>query len=57
MFENQDALALQLQALLPVYDSRAETGYIGIVNMGATCYLNSIIQMWFHLPYFRKVGN
>jgi ubiquitin carboxyl-terminal hydrolase 7 len=37
------------------YDSRAETGYVGLKNQGATCYMNSLLQYLFHLPYFRKV--
>lgn len=27
---------------------------MGIKNQGATCYLNSLIQSLYHLPYFRK---
>lgn len=26
------------------YDSRKETGYVGIKNQGATCYMNSLLQ-------------
>eukprot|EP01130_Rhizamoeba_saxonica_P005854 TRINITY_DN2316_c0_g1_i2.p1 TRINITY_DN2316_c0_g1~~TRINITY_DN2316_c0_g1_i2.p1 ORF type:complete len:982 (-),score=206.11 TRINITY_DN2316_c0_g1_i2:40-2985(-) len=36
------------------YSSKKQTGYIGIVNQGATCYLNSIIQSLYHIPYFRR---
>ncbi|KAL0459972.1 UNVERIFIED_CONTAM: Ubiquitin carboxyl-terminal hydrolase 13, partial [Sesamum latifolium] len=38
-----------------LYDSRRETGYVGLKNQGATCYMNSLLQMLFHIPYFRKV--
>lgn len=37
------------------YDSRKETGHVGLKNQGATCYMNSLLQYLFHLPYFRKV--
>jgi len=37
------------------YDSKKETGYVGLKNQGATCYMNSLLQTLFHIPYFRKV--
>ena len=37
------------------YDSKKETGYIGFKNQGATCYMNSLLQTLYHIPYFRKV--
>ena len=36
------------------YDSKKETGFIGFKNQGATCYMNSLLQTLFHIPYFRK---
>ncbi len=36
------------------YDSRKETGHVGLKNQGATCYMNSLLQALFHIPYFRK---
>ncbi|KAI3902000.1 hypothetical protein MKW92_032897 [Papaver armeniacum] len=36
------------------YDSREETDYVGLKNQGATCYLNSLLQTLYHIPYFRK---
>lgn len=38
------------------YDSRAETGYVGLKNQGATCYMNSLLQTLYNIPYFRKVS-
>ncbi|CAN1174444.1 Ubiquitin C-terminal hydrolase 12 [Linum perenne] len=36
------------------HDSKKETGYVGLKNQGATCYMNSLLQTLYHLPYFRK---
>ncbi|ODQ66799.1 hypothetical protein NADFUDRAFT_50704 [Nadsonia fulvescens var. elongata DSM 6958] len=37
------------------YDSKKVTGYIGIKNQGATCYLNSLLQSLYFTNQFRKV--
>lgn len=39
------------------YDSKKETGYVGLKNQGATCYMNSLLQTLYHIPYFRKVSS
>ena len=36
------------------YDSKKETGFVGLKNQGATCYMNSLLQTLYHLPYFRQ---
>ncbi|KAI8347676.1 hypothetical protein BD560DRAFT_493139 [Blakeslea trispora] len=36
------------------YDSRKETGYVGIKNQGATCYMNSLLQSLYCTNMFRK---
>ncbi|KAF7153501.1 hypothetical protein RHSIM_Rhsim01G0198200 [Rhododendron simsii] len=36
------------------YDSKKETGFVGLKNQGATCYMNSLLQTQYHIPYFRK---
>lgn len=37
------------------YDSKLETGYVGLKNQGATCYLNSLLQSLYFTNAFRKV--
>ncbi|KAM3374314.1 ubiquitin C-terminal hydrolase 13 [Capsicum galapagoense] len=36
------------------YYSKKETGFVGLQNQGATCYMNSLLQTLYHIPYFRK---
>ncbi|KAF2754027.1 cysteine proteinase [Pseudovirgaria hyperparasitica] len=36
------------------YDSKKETGLVGLKNQGATCYLNSLLQSLYFTNAFRK---
>ncbi|EYE98524.1 ubiquitin-specific protease UBP15 [Aspergillus ruber CBS 135680] len=36
------------------YDSKKETGMVGLKNQGATCYLNSLLQSLYFTNMFRK---
>ncbi|KAJ7030553.1 hypothetical protein C8F04DRAFT_1222353 [Mycena alexandri] len=36
------------------YDSKKETGYVGLKNQGATAYMDSLLQLLFCIHYFRR---
>jgi hypothetical protein len=38
------------------WDSKKETGYVGLKNQGATGSINVLLQSLYHVPYFRKVA-
>lgn len=36
------------------YNSKSVTGMVGLDNLGATCYLNALLQMLYHVNQFRQ---
>ncbi|XVE52392.1 hypothetical protein DITRI_Ditri02bG0118600 [Diplodiscus trichospermus] len=50
-----DTCIIEADVAVPkISDSKKETGYVGLKNQGATCYMNSLLQTLYHIPYFRK---
>lgn len=47
----------ELRALwnyLPAGHERASCGYVGLKNLGATCYMNSLLQQFYMVPALRQ---
>lgn len=38
------------------WDSKKHTGYVGLKNQGATCYMNSLLQALYFTNQLRKVN-
>jgi ubiquitin C-terminal hydrolase len=36
------------------YDSKRATGFVGLKNQGATCYMNALLQVYYHVRALRR---
>lgn len=59
-FIKDDAVILEVDVTADAphgvqWDSKKHTGYIGLKNQGATCYMNSLLQTLFFTNKLRKV--
>eukprot|EP00753_Platysulcus_tardus_P013086 PLAT3614.2.p1 GENE.PLAT3614.2~~PLAT3614.2.p1 ORF type:complete len:1715 (-),score=1014.72 PLAT3614.2:126-5015(-) len=64
--DNQAALMAQLQPMLeelpaaagwsfdPAADAKSSSGYVGLRNLGATCYMNALLQQFYNIPELRN---
>lgn len=58
-FIKDDAITLQVKVNADAphgvcWDSKKHTGYVGLKNQGATCYMNSLLQVLFFTNELRK---
>ena len=59
-FVQNDSLKLQVKIAVEhpdsyLYNSKRETGFVGLKNQGATCYMNSLLQTLYNINFFRQV--
>ncbi|KAK6089588.1 hypothetical protein P3W45_001470 [Vairimorpha bombi] len=52
--QDEYEIELSLEVLSGSYDSKSMTGYNGLRNLGATCYINSFMQGLFHINKFKN---
>lgn len=58
-FIKDDAITLEVQVVADAphgvsWDSKKHTGYVGLKNQGATCYMNSLLQTLYFTNQLRK---
>lgn len=53
--QKQQRMNLFLENQILMGDDGIAAPYCGLLNLGATCYMNSFLQVLYHIPYFRKL--
>ena len=53
LLNNHLSFAQNLWQYAPSRLERSNCGYVGLRNLGATCYMNSLMQQFFMIPKFR----
>ncbi|OMJ83994.1 hypothetical protein SteCoe_14980 [Stentor coeruleus] len=54
LLQSPAIIEITVTTLSPHEDSKYFTGYVGIINEGMTCYVNSLLQTLFFLTSFRR---
>lgn len=54
---NLEANSLCLSQYLPPVESRSVSGFVGLKNGGATCYMNAVFQQLYMQPGLPEVGH
>lgn len=58
-YVQEDAVVLEVHVIAEAphgvfWDSKKHTGFVGLKNQGATCYMNSLLQTLYFTNYLRK---
>eukprot|EP00792_Barthelona_sp_PAP020_P009524 TRINITY_DN3301_c0_g1_i2.p1 TRINITY_DN3301_c0_g1~~TRINITY_DN3301_c0_g1_i2.p1 ORF type:complete len:1417 (-),score=407.99 TRINITY_DN3301_c0_g1_i2:322-4542(-) len=54
--DDDDDIPIHSTVYVPTFTSeRGRTGIVGLINQGATCYLNALIQSLYFTPEFREL--
>ncbi|KAH9387222.1 ubiquitin carboxyl-terminal hydrolase 7 [Nematocida major] len=52
--KEKKTITIKILSAVRCYEAKKDTPYTGLINLGATCYLNTIMQTLFHIKGFVK---